>query len=142
MARQRVSEAEILRQLSVARARSQRVLRSKARAMNARFDRTDRRLHVSLMNGGQFSVPVSYVPQLRRATDDQIAAVQVDAIGLGLHWEALDADVSVVALAQALLGRKSLLSAAGTQGGSVRSAAKAAAARENGLRGGRPAKKK
>ena len=94
------------------------------------------------MNGGQFSVPVSYVPQLRRATDDQIAAVQVDAIGLGLHWEALDADVSVVALAEALLGRKSLLSAAGTQGGSARSAAKAAAARENGLRGGRPAKKK
>jgi hypothetical protein len=94
------------------------------------------------VNGGQFSVPVSYIPQLRRASDDQIAAVEVDAIGLGIHWEALDADVSVVALAQALLGRRSLLSAAGTQGGSVRSAAKAAAARENGLRGGRPAKKK
>jgi hypothetical protein len=76
-----------VRQLPMARTRLRRVLRSRARAVHARFDRTDRTLHVLLVNGGQFSVPVSYIPQLKRASDDQIAAVEVDAIGLGMHWK-------------------------------------------------------
>jgi hypothetical protein len=52
------------------------------------------------MNEGQFSVPVSSLAQLEGASDDLIAAVEVGPIGLGLHWEELDADVSVVALDQ------------------------------------------
>jgi hypothetical protein len=62
----------------------------------------------------------------------------VGPAGVGLHWAALDADLSVAGLAAVAFGRRVLLRAAGAAGGSARSAAKADAARRNGAKGGRP----
>jgi hypothetical protein len=64
--------------------------------------------------------------------------VEVGPAGVGLPWDALDVDLSVVGLARLVLGSSALMRAAGSAGGSARSPAKAAAARKNGLRGGRP----
>jgi hypothetical protein len=58
-----------------------------------------------------------------------------------LHFPKLDADLYLPALLEGLLGSKRWMAARlGKHGGQARSAAKAAASRENGKRGGRPRK--
>jgi hypothetical protein len=74
---------------------------------------------------------------LEIATDEQLAQVEILGTGYGLHWEALDADLSVPGLLMGLIGTKAYMA---RQAGRVTSAAKTAAARQNGAKGGRPPK--
>lgn len=55
----------------------------------------------------------------------------------GLHWEALDVDLSIPGLLTGLFGTKAYMA---RQAGRTKFPAKAAAARANGLKGGRPRK--
>jgi hypothetical protein len=58
---------------------------------------------------------------------------------LGLHWPKLDTDLYVPALLQGVFGSKQWMAQQlGAQGGRSRTAAKVAAARANGRKGGRP----
>src|SRR3546814_11474946 len=82
-----------------------------------------------------FAVPSRLAQGLEGATDDQLAAVEILGQGYGLHWEALDADLSVPGLMAGLLGTKAWMA---RRAGQATSAAKAAAARANGAKGGRP----
>ena len=60
--------------------------------------------------------------------------------GSVLHWEELDADLSVPGLLLSSLGRREKLTELARVAGKTKSAAKAAAARVNGAKGGRPRK--
>jgi hypothetical protein len=57
---------------------------------------------------------------------------------MGLHWEALDADLGVAELAAGIFGSKTWMSELARFAGSKTSARKASSSRENGKRGGRP----
>lgn len=59
-----------------------------------RFD--DDSLWVSLSDGRTISAPLAWFPRLLEATPEQRA--QVDLSKSGLHWDALDEDISVVGL--------------------------------------------
>jgi hypothetical protein len=60
---------------------------------------------------------------------------------LGLHWPRIDADVYVPALLEGFFGSKRWMAEQlGRAGGRSRSAPKRVAARQNGLKGGRPKK--
>jgi hypothetical protein len=61
--------------------------------------------------------------------------------GFGLHWEKLDADLSIPALIIGTFGSKAWMQELARRGGSVTSPTKAAAARSNGAKGGRPIKR-
>ena len=74
---------------------------------------------------------------METATDDQLAAVEILGNGYGLHWEALDADISVPGLLAGIFGTKAYMA---RLAGQSKSPAKAAAARANGVKGGRPRK--
>ena len=74
---------------------------------------------------------------METATDDQLAAVEILGNGYGLHWEALDADISVPGLLAGIFGTKAYMA---RLAGRTKSPAKAAAARANGAKGGRPRK--
>lgn len=63
--------------------------------------------------------------------------VEILGAGTGLHWEALDLDLSVPELLNGLFGTRAQMARLAGQG---RSEAKAAAARANGAKGGRPRK--
>lgn len=141
MARQTLTDSQILDQVPTARQRAEHAQRTNPHATQARFDRTHRVVHVILTNGAAFTVPVDLVSALHAASDKELADVQVGAGGVGLRWERLDADLSVAHLATVALGADVLLRAAGAAGGSARTAAKARAARLNGLKGGRPRKR-
>ena len=89
----------------------------------------------------EVSIPPHLVVVLSDADPADLSAIEISPAGLGLHWPALDADVYVPALLQGVFGSKRWMAAElGAAGGQARSRAKAAAARENGRKGGRPRK--
>lgn len=71
---------------------------------------------------------------------EQLADVEVGPGGSGLHCEVLDVDLSVPGLLFSALGRSQKLSELARIAGQVSTPAKAAAARANGAKGGRPRK--
>jgi Protein of unknown function (DUF2442) len=78
---------------------------------------------------------------LERASDAELAQVEVLGLGLGLHWERLDVDLSVPGLLAGLFGTKAYIDRQrAARAGATSSPAKAAAARRNGAKGGRPRK--
>lgn len=105
------------------------------RAAAARYDRRSGRVVVELANGCNFAFPSQLAQGLEAATEEQLSQVEILGAGSGLHWEALDADLSIPGLLAGLFGTKAYLA---QQAGRATSPAKAAAARANGAKGGRP----
>lgn len=122
-------------ELDAALARGAAATASEPRAARARYDRARRRVVVELTNGCAFAFPPALAQGLEGASPEQLAEVEVLGSGTGLHWEALDADLSVPALMAGLFGTASHMARVA---GRATSPAKAAAARANGARGGRP----
>lgn len=115
-----------------------RVARStEPRAASARYDRESYRIVVELQNGCVLAFPPRLAQGLENATDDQLAQVEILGAGYGLHWEDLDADLSVSGLLAGLFGTKAFMA---RRAGRATSPAKATAARANGAKGGRPRK--
>ena len=63
-------------------------------AKAARFDENS--LWVDLSDGRVIAVPLAWFPRLLHASDEQ--RQQVEFSRSGLHWEALDEDISVAGL--------------------------------------------
>lgn len=55
-------------------------------------------LWVDLADGRTIGAPLAWFPRLLRASPEQRAAVRISVTGRGLHWEALDEDISVEGL--------------------------------------------
>jgi hypothetical protein len=110
---------------------------SEPRAAAARYDRKSDRIIVDLANGCTFAFPPRLAQGLESATGDQIAQTEILGSGYGLHWEGLDVDLSIAGLLAGLFGTKVYMA---QRAGRAKSPAKAAAARVNGAKGGRPRK--
>ena len=128
-----LTDAEI--DSALARGNAARI--SEPRAAMARYDRASDRIIVELTNGCTFAFPPHLAQGLENATADQLAQVEILGMGYGLHWEALDADLSVPSLLAGLFGTKAYMA---RRAGQATSPAKATAARTNGAKGGRPRK--
>jgi hypothetical protein len=105
------------------------------RAKSARYDRKSGRIVVELKNGCVFAFPARLAQGLENATDDQLDEVEVLGRGYGLHWEGLNEDHAVPALLAGIFGTRRYMA---SLAGRATSPAKAAAARMNGKKGGRP----
>lgn len=113
-----------------------------ARVVSARFDAQRGHVVIAFQTGVELSFPAAATEGLAGAPEEKLQKIEVSPSGLGLHWPLLDADVYIPSLIQGVLGSKSWMAAQlGRAGGSARSQAKITAARENGRRGGRPAKR-
>ena len=115
-----------------------RAAKVEPRAARATYRAREDALHVELTNGATLTIPVKLIPALKGAANDEIRAVKVLGRGGGLHWEALDLDMSVPALVSSVFEGPSWMAELGRLGGRQSSAAKTAAARKNGRKGGRP----
>ena len=114
-------------------------LRQTGHAVAARYDRRRSRVVVRLNTGVEITFPAALAEELANASPDELAKIEISPAGLGLHWPELDADLYVPALLQGVFGTKRWMAQQlGSAGGRSRSTAKAAAARENGRKGGRP----
>jgi len=122
-------------EIDAAAKRGETARKNEPRAVSARYNKRLRRIVVALSNGCTFTFPPHLAQGLETATDEDLTQVEIIGSGYGLHWEALDADLSVPGLLAGLFGTRTYMA---RQAGQATSAIKAAAARANGAKGGRP----
>jgi hypothetical protein len=72
------------------------VKHSQALARAIRFD--EHRMHIVLLDGREISVPLEWFPTLRAASNRQRNQWRLIGQGVGIHWPALDEDISIDAL--------------------------------------------
>ena len=58
----------------------------------------DENLWLRLTDGRQLAVPLAYFPRLLHATPEERTRYELSGAGTGIHWDALDEDISVSAL--------------------------------------------
>ena len=136
----RLTRAEITAQIPAARAREAAERRAGLRARSAAFDPATGRLILELTNGTVFGFPPQLVPDLRGLTREELERVTLSPSGDELFWDAQDLQVSVPGVLMASFNRTQKFRELARLAGSVRSKAKARAARLNGTKGGRPRK--
>ena len=107
------------------------------RAKSARYDPKSGRIIVELTNGSIFMFPARMGQGLTDATDEQLADITLMGNGFALHWESIDAGFTVPGLLAGIFGTRKYMA---QLAGRATSPAKAAAARANGAKGGRPRK--
>lgn len=128
-------------QLVKAAAKGRELVETAMRAAEARYDRATGRVVIDLTNGCVYAFPAQLVEDLNGASDDDLAGVEVDGFGFNLHWPAIGADLYVPALVSGIFGTQAwMVSELARRAGQATSPAKAAAARANGVKGGRPRK--
>lgn len=124
-----------------AEARGRPMLETEPRATSARYDRRSGRVVIDLVNGCTYAFPARLVQDLQGASGDDLANVEVEGLGFDLHWPALDVDLYVPALVAGLFGTRDWTTKElARRAGQTKTPAKAAAARANGTKGGRPRK--
>jgi hypothetical protein len=87
------------------------------------------------------AIPRKIVPGLERASISRMESIVVSPAGDALSWSSLDVDVYVPGPVERAFGTRLFAAATGRRGGRRRSKAKAAAAKANGTKGGRPRKR-
>jgi hypothetical protein len=129
------------------------------RAVGVRFDETAGLMMVMLRTGAVLGFAPTLLPQLEGASASAIAEARVTGEGVFITWPSLGKDVHVPALVLSACGSQAwceqlvdaewnampdtvpaMAAALGRKGGVSTSAAKVAAVRENGKKGGRPRK--
>lgn len=65
-------------------------------AESLKFD--EHTLWVDLSDGRTIGVPLAWFPRLLHATPEQRRDYRISVSGTGLHWDALDEDISVPGL--------------------------------------------
>lgn len=140
MANWKISDSDLSRQIDRARAAGEAALSNEPRAKSARYSPSRRQVVVELTNGCSFIFPVDKAQGLAGASNKDLAAVRILGKGVGLHWEKLDADLSIASLVVGIFGSHAWMREIARRGGAASTPAKAAAARVNGAKGGRPKK--
>jgi hypothetical protein len=126
-------------ELDAATRRGRRRRATEPIATAARYDRRRDRIVVSLDSGLELAFPPRIAQGLEKAAPAELSSIEISPSGFGIHFPNLDAHLHLPALLEGIFGsRKWMAARLGAAGGRARSAAKSAAARVNGQRGGRP----
>jgi hypothetical protein len=124
-----------------ARARGLARAQDPSAVVNARYDADRDLIDLTFGGGGSMAIPRKIVPGLGRASVSKMESIVVSPAGDALSWPSLDVDVYVPGLVERAFGTRLFAAATGRRGGRRRSKAKAAAAKANGAKGGRPRKR-
>ena len=141
MGASRLTDEEILAQYDAACEADRIADLTEPRAKSAVYDRTTGRIVVELKLGSAFAFPPALYPELQGRTPEELALVELDPSGEAVLWEEIDVGITVAGILVRILG-DSMLRAFASRGGASTSEKKAAAARANGRKGGRPRKKR
>lgn len=140
MAELRISDDELVRQIEAAREAERIADLTEPRAREAHYDAASGRIVVELKLGGAIAFSPAMYPELAGRSPQELSRVQPAFSGEALEWEDLDVHIGVAGVLVRMLG-PALPRAFAQKGGSSTSERKAAAARANGARGGRPRKR-
>lgn len=134
----RDADLDALIERAKSRGRTRRA--SEPRATAARYDRVRKLVVVKLENGALFGVPPRLLQGLEHATPEQLSEVAVSSQGALVVWPKADVAHGVANLLAGVFGARWWLREHAARAGRAKSDAKAAAARRNGAKGGRPRK--
>jgi Protein of unknown function (DUF2442) len=135
-----IEEDELDRQHLEAQQRGQEQLQTEPQVRSISYDQPKKQFMIALKSGVIVLLPAHLLQGLDRATPEALADVQLGPRGASLHWETLGVSFSLAGLLAGVFGTRAWMQEMGRRGGSATSTAKAAAARLNGKKGGRPAK--
>lgn len=124
-----------------ARARGEARAKDPSAIVEARYDAGRDAINLEFRSGGVMTIPRQVVPGLDAVPASALDAISISPAGDALSWPSLDVDVYVPGLVERAFGTRLFAGATGQRGGRRRSKAKAAAARANGAKGGRPRKR-
>lgn len=136
-----LSEAEFERQFATAAQRGAARRRDQPLATSVRYD-AEWGVRIELNNGCLVCVPLRLLPELEGAAPKDLRRVEILGVGQAIAWPTLDQQFDVLQLLADSVGAAALMAKLGQRGGRVKSTAKAAAARANGTKGGRPRKRR
>ena len=102
-----LQQENLQRQIAEAKERSSIAHLTEPRAEAAYFEQETGRIVIHLQYGAVFSFLAELGQGLSGATPEDLAEVEVTPSGMGLHWEKLDADLSVPALLNGIYGNSS-----------------------------------
>jgi hypothetical protein len=128
------SDAEI--DAAIARGR----LASAPAVVTAEYDRVRDEIALRFVNGVRLQIPRALLEGLAEASPGAVAEIEILGPGTGLRWPRLDVAHYVPGLLDGVFGTRKWMRELGRRGGAVSTPQKAAAARANGLKGGRPRK--
>jgi len=139
------TSAEFDREFETATKRGRERMRNQPLAVAVKCSKA-RGLILDLNNGVRLVLPLSYLPHplLHTARPGQLSDVEVVAPGTAIQWPSLDEQIGVLELLKDLLGEELspvMARELARKGGQSKSETKAAAARANGAKGGRPRKR-
>lgn len=132
-----LTEAEIWEKVHAGVQSGEEADRVEPRAVNAWYDADRNLVMFELRNGCVFGFPQREGWGLENATPQELARVEVLPPGDAIAWDELDAHISIPGVLFHLLNVKAWHA---KWLGGAKSEAKAAAARKNGKKGGRPRK--
>ena len=69
------------------------VISKSKKAINILF--SDSKMIVFLEDGRELSIPLEWFPRLRKATTEQLNDWRLIGNGEGVHWSAIDEDISI-----------------------------------------------
>jgi hypothetical protein len=124
-------------QIAAANERGRAMRDTLPHAAAARYDAAADRIVIDLTNGTTFAFPPRLAQGLEHGSADELGDMELSGGGYGIHWPRLDADLTVPGLLNGVFGTAKWMAALA---GTAKSPAKAAAARRNGAKGGRPRK--
>ncbi|HEY1883231.1 MAG TPA: DUF2442 domain-containing protein [Candidatus Cybelea sp.] len=127
-------------QIDAAYRRREKRLRAEPLATSVRFLPSRGAVLIEMNNGAALIIPRRLLQGLRAASPAQLRRARIDAKGTVVSWPELDADFTIVSLLHGVYGGKRWMSELARHAGESKSAAKATAARINGVKGGRPRK--
>ncbi len=127
-------------QIDAALARAREFAAFDVRAVRARYSPADDRVVLTLSNGVEFGIPRTYLQGLQNGTRAQLSKPRITDRGTAIRWPQLGVEHYVPGLLHLIFGTRKWMAEIGRRGGASTSAAKTAAARANGAKGGRPAK--
>lgn len=130
------------RQYAAALARGRARLERELVAAAVRYDAGQDALAITLASGLVVGVPRRQVAALVGLAPDMLASMALSPAGTGIDIDGADVSLSVDGLIRPLLPDAVIRRWAARLSGAARSPAKAAAARRNGRKGGRPRKKR
>jgi hypothetical protein len=135
-----MTEKNIQEEIAQARKNFAHADATELRAVSVRYDREANKIVVDLRNGATFMFPPELAQGLADASSDELSDVQLTPAADGLHWPQLDVFLGIPLMMKGIFGSRSWMAKIGRKGGQSTSEAKASASRENGKKGGRPAK--
>jgi len=78
--------------------------KSNSRALKVWF--TDEHICLKLSDGREIKTPLEFYPRLKKASDQDRKAFELDSSGTSIHWPKLDEDLTVEGI---VLGRSALI---------------------------------